>query len=336
MDITKLITALSEAVSAGHLREASDIAKAELSKYAEVSGFGTLGVTARIDRGRPYTVLLDAHIDEVAFIVTAVFDDGFVKVSNAGGIDPRILPASRVIIHGKKDIPAVFTSTPPHLSKGEKEVIGIDDILLDTGLGSVAKQIVSAGDIATYDSRVSALAGGRLSGKSFDDRASVACLIELASRLCGKDIPCNVVISLTEQEELGTRGAVTSAFELHCDEAVALDVSFAAAPDVPAHQSGELGRGPMIGISPVLDRRITDRLIRTAEENGIPFQREVMGGRTGTDADAISVSRSGIPTGLISIPLRNMHTPAEVIDTADINRVCDLLEQYILGGGTHA
>lgn len=336
MDIKKLISKLADAVSIGHLRGAANIAKAELSKYAEVWDFGTLGIIGKIDKGRDHTLLLDAHIDEVGFTVVSVFNDGFIKVANVGGIDPRILPASRVIIHGKEDIPAVFISTPPHLAKKENEVVSLDDILLDTGLGKKANELISVGDFASYDSTTVSLSGGRLSGKSFDDRAAVACLIEVASRIYDKDLPYNIIISLAEQEELGTRGAVTSAFAVECDEAIALDVSFGSAPGVPSHQSGELGHGAMIGVSPILDRSMTDRLISISESESIPYQCEVMGGKTGTDADVISISKSGIPTALVSIPLRNMHTPHEVIDLADIESVCDLLEKYILGGGVNA
>lgn len=336
MDTKRLIAELSDAVSIGHLRGAADIAKSALSQFADVSDFGTLGVIGKIDKGAERTLLLDAHIDEVGFVVTNVFEDGFVKVSNVGGIDPRILPASRVIIHGKEDIKAVFTSTPPHLAKKENEVVSLDDIMLDTGLGKRAQDIIAVGDFATYDIKVSSLSSERLCGKSFDDRVSVACLIEVASRIYDKDIPYNVIISFAEQEELGTRGAITSAFAADCDEAIALDVSFGTAPGVPSHESGSLGGGAMIGISPILDKSITDRLISVAEHNDIPYQREVMGGKTGTDADVISISKSGIPTGLVSIPLRNMHTPEEVIDLSDINSVCDILEKYILGGGNNA
>ncbi len=336
MDIKKLIAELSDAVSIGHLRGAADIAKLELSQFADVSDFGTLGVIGKIEKGADRTLLLDAHIDEVGFVVTNVFEDGFVKVSNVGGIDPRILPASRVVIHALEDIRAVFTSTPPHLAKKENEVVSLDDILLDTGLGKKAKEVISVGDYVTYDSSTQTLSGTRLCGKSFDDRVSVACLIEVASRIYNKDIPYNIIISLAEYEELGTRGAITSAFAAECDEAIALDVSFASAPGVPSHQSGSLGGGAMIGVSPILDRKITNKLISVADTNNIPYQLEVMGGKTGTDADVISVSKSGIPTGLVSIPLRNMHTPQEVIDLADVDSVCDILEKYILGGGKNA
>ncbi len=336
MDIKILTAELSNAICIGHLRAAADIAKKELSAFAEVSDFGSCGVIGKIEKGAPRTLLLDAHIDEVGFVVTKVSGSGFLKVAAVGGIDARFLPATRVTVHGKEDIAAVFTSTPPHLAKNESDVLPLDEIYLDTGLGEKAAELISEGDFATFDSACIPLLKNKLSGKSFDDRAAVACLIEVASRIYDKDLPVNVIFSFSEQEELGTRGAVTSAFATECDEAIAIDVSFAAQPSVSAEESGKLGGGAMIGISPVLSKKLTDRLTAIAKEKNIPHQFEIMGGRTGTDADIISVSKSGIPTALLSIPLRNMHTPVEIIDTKDLKSVCDLLEEYILGGGTNA
>lgn len=332
MDIN-LLKQLSDAVGIGHLRAATDIARSELQKYTEVKDFGSIGLIATANKGKDKTVMLEAHIDEVGFIVTHVFDDGFLKVSNIGGNDGRILPAAPVTVHGKTDIPAVFASTPPHLSGEASEVKTADEALLDTGLGAKAKELVLPGDLVTYESRCQELIGGRISGKSLDDRSAVFCLIELAKRLSDKDVPVNVIFCLSEQEELGTRGARTASFATDCDEAIAIDVSFGDAPDLPSAKCGKLGEGAMIGISPVLNKKITDKMISVAKANGISHQFEVMGGTTGTDADVISISKEGIPCGLISIPLRNMHTPCEVVDIKDIGSVCDILEAYITDGG---
>ncbi len=328
----KILEKLSNAVGIGHIDDASKIAEEELKKYAEISPFGSIGLIGRIDRKKEKTIMLEAHIDEVGFIVTHVFESGFLKVANVGGNDGRILPATPVIIHGKYDIPAVFASNPPHLN-GESEVKTANETLLDTGLGEKAKEFVSPGDYVTYDKKFHALSGSRVCGKSLDDRAAVACLIEIASRIYDKDLPVNVIFCFSEQEELGTRGAKTAAFAIACDEAIAIDVSFGNAPDVAPTKSGKLGDGAMIGISPILNRKITNKLTDLAKEKKIPHQIEVMGGTTSTDADVISVSKDGIPCGLISIPLRNMHTPAEVIDLADLNSICDILEAYLLSGG---
>lgn len=333
MNIENLIKLLSDSVCIGNIKKASDIAKKELSKYAKVKDFGTLGVIGEINKGADRTLMLDAHIDEVGFVVTSVMDDGFLKVANVGGIDSRFLPALPVTVHGKKDVEAVFISTPPHLSKGEDKVKDVEDIFLDTGLGQNISDFVSVGDFVTFSSKTQNLSGTRFSGKSLDDRSAVACLIEVASRIYDKELPFNVIFSITEFEELGTRGAKTSSFQLECDEAIAIDVSFADAPDVPTAKCGKLGSGGMIGVSPVLNKKITDALINCAERNKTPYQLEVCGGTTGTDADSISIAKSGVPCGLISIPLRNMHTPQEVIDLNDIKSVCDILETYILSGG---
>ena len=328
----ELLKKLSDATGIGHLTEATDIAAEELSKYADVQKFGSIGLIARIDKGKTRTIMIEAHIDEVGFIVTHVFDDGFVKVANVGGNDGRILSATPVVVHAAEELSAVFASNPPHLN-GENEVKNAEDALLDTGLGKKAKDLISAGDYVTYDKRFVTLAGNRVCGKSLDDRAGVLCLIELARRLYDKELDVNLVLCLSEQEELGTRGAKTAAFSINCDEAIAIDVSFADAPDVPATKCGKLSLGAMIGISPILNRKITDKLKSVAKAKEIPHQFEVMGGTTGTDADVISVARDGIPCGLLSIPLRNMHTPAEIVDTADIESVCDILTEYILCGG---
>ncbi len=333
MNIEKLIKELSDSVSIGNINNASKIAKAELSKYAKVRDFGALGVIGEINKGAKKTLLLDAHIDEVGFVVTSVFDDGFVKVSNVGGIDARILPATPVIIHGKEELCGVFVSTPPHLSNDKENAKDVSDIYLDTGIRKDLKDKVSVGDFCTFSKKAENLQGTKLMGKSLDDRSAVACLIEVASRVYNKDIPVNLIFALCENEELGLRGAKTASFALDAHEAIAIDVSFGNAPDVPASKSGKLGGGAMIGMSPVLDKRITNKLVSCAKEKDIPYQLEVSGGNTGTDADAISVTKDGIPCGLISIPLRNMHTPCEIIDLKDIKSLCDILEDYILQGG---
>ena len=330
MDI-KLLENLSNAVSIGHIDLALKVAESELAKYAEVSRFGQTGLVAKINKGKDKTLLLDAHIDEVGFIVTKVLGQGFVRVASVGGNDARILPATPVVIHGKEAITAVFASTPPHLAGGDKDVKSLEDILLDTGRKD-AENIVSPGDLVTYKTTFAPLGENVVSGKSLDDRAGVFCLIELAKRIYNKDINCNVTILLSEAEELGTRGAVTAAFALDADEAIAIDVSFGNAPDVSAEHSGRLGGGAMIGISPVLSGAVTNKIKSIAKEKNIIHQFEVMGGRTSTDADVISLSKSGIPTGLLSIPLRSMHTPCEVINTKDLESVISLLEEYVLGG----
>lgn len=331
MDIKNTLFKLSEAYGIGNLTEAADIACDVLSKYVECEKNG-LTVIGAIKGKSDYTLMLDAHIDEIGFVVTYIDDEGFLTVKNCGGIDLRALPARPVCIHGKQKLTGVFCSVPPHLG-GSTEYNDITSLKIDTLLGEKAKEIISVGDFVTFSQAPAELSGSCVTGKSLDNRAGVVCLLELARRLSGKELPFNVVFALTDMEELGTRGAKTAAFGISPNESIVIDVSFADGPDISPKDCGKLSGGAMIGLSPILDKEISKKMISVAKENDIPYQTEVMVGRTGTNGDVISVSKSGVKTGLVSIPLRNMHTDVEIVDTKDIESVCRLLEQYILKGG---
>ena len=306
MNIKETLFKLSDAVSIGNITEASAIAASELSKYAKTTQNG-ITVVGEIKGESNYTLMLEAHIDEVGFVVTHIDNQGFLTVKNCGGIDLRALPSRTVKIHGKQDVIGVFCATPPHLG-GPKEYDDISLLKMDSLLGEKAKDIISVGDFVTFNQKTSTLYGSRITGKSLDNRAGVVCLLALAKRLSGKKLPFNVVFALSDQEELGCRGAKTTAFDISPNEAVVLDVSFADGPDVPSKDCGKLSGGAMIGMSPILDKTISKKLVSIAQENSLPYQTEVMGGRTGTNGDVISVSKSGVKTALVSIPLRNMHS----------------------------
>ncbi len=333
IDTIELLKQLSDSVFIGHKRDALKIAEQMLGDFAERKNlFG--GNEAFLIKGESEkTILLEAHIDEIGFTVTSVSDNGFLSVAAAGGFDLRALPATRVTVHGKEDIPAVFTSIPPHLSKDDAVFDDISKLYIDTGLGEKAKELISVGDFITYRQSAQKLLGTRVTGKSLDNRAGVATLLLVANLLRGKTLPVNVLILFCNQEELGTRGAVTSAFALGADEAICVDVSFGDFPGVSPAESGKLGNGPMLGNSPILDRALTSALKAAAEKLGISYTNEVMGGKTSTDADVVSISKEGIPTALVSIPLRNMHSSTEVVDTADIESAAKVIAEYILNGG---
>ncbi len=330
MNIKETLFELSNAVSIGNITDASDKAYEIISKYTDATQNG-INIVGKIKGDGDYTLMLEAHIDEVGFVVTDVDASGFLTVKNCGGIDLRMLPARTVTIHGKEKITGVFCATPPHLG-GPKEYDDISALKIDTLLGERAKEVISVGDFVTFSAKAAELQNGRITGKSLDNRAGATCLLALAERLQGKKLPYNIVFAFTDAEELGNRGAITTSFGVSPDEAVVLDVSFADAPDVPSNECGKLGGGAMIGMSPVLDKNMSKKLVSIAKENNLDFQTEVMGSRTGTNGDVISVSKSGVKTGLVSIPLRNMHTDVEIIDIKDIENVCNLLEKYILGG----
>lgn len=330
MNIKETLFKLSDAVSIGNITDASNIAADILSKYTDVTRNG-INVVGKLSGASDYTLMLEAHIDEIGFVVTDVDNDGFLTVKNCGGIDLRMLPSRTVKIHGKEDVVGAFCATPPHLG-GVTEYDDITALKIDTLLGEKAKEVISVGDFVTFNTKAAELQNGRITGKSLDNRAGVVCLLALAERLQDKKLPFNIVFAFTDAEELGCRGAQTTTFDVSPSEAIVLDVSFADVPDVSPNDCGKLGSGAMIGMSPVLDKNISKKLVTIANERGLSYQTEVMGGKTGTNGDVVSISKSGVKTGLVSIPLRNMHTDVEIIDIKDIENVCDLLENYILGG----
>ena len=332
--IKDLLFKLSNADSAGSVTEAADLAFSEISKYTKTEKLSGLSCVGYLKgENTEYTLMLDAHIDQIAMVVTNIDDKGFLTVSKAGGIDLRALPSRRVIIHGKERVEGVFCSIPPHLAKGEMEFEDISSLKIDTLLGSKAKELISLGDIVTFEANAIELANGRVSGKSFDDRAGVACLIEVARRLKDEKLPFNVAFVLSDAEELGLRGSKTATFKVNPNEAIAVDVSFGDGIGISDEECGKLGLGGMIGVAPSLDKSVSDKLITTAKENNIPYQLEVMGGKTGTNADVIGINREGVKTGTLSIPLRNMHTDCEILDLKDLEAVVELLCRYILAGG---
>lgn len=333
MDIKNLLFKLSECDGVGNITEASDLSFEILSKYTKAEKTDNLTVIGFLKGKTDYTIMLDGHIDQIAMVVTNIDDSGFLTVSNAGGIDLRSLPSRQVTVHGKQKIPAVFCSTPPHLANGEVEYNDISKIKLDTLLGEKAKDIISVGDYVTFSGKPFEM-GELLCGRSFDDRSAIACILELAKRLSQKTLPCNVAFILSDGEELGLRGIRTASFKVNPDEAIVTDVSFGDGPDISSSECGKLGQGGMIGISPSLCKEVSQKLIDLAKENNIPYQLEVMGETTGTNADMIAVTREGVKTATLSIPLRNMHTEIETLNINDLYSVCDLLEKYILEGGT--
>lgn len=332
-DLKQLLFSLSSADAAGYVSEASALAEKMLSKYCGTEKTAGLGFIGRFKGETDYTIMIDAHIDQVAMVVTDIDEEGFLSLAKAGGIDLRSLPARPVTVHGSRKLTAVFCSTPPHLAGGEIKYDDISKLKLDTGLGAAARDLVSVGDIVTFAENPFELSHGRVAGRSFDDRAGAAVIISLAERLSAEKLPCNVALVLSDAEELGLRGIRPAAYSVCPDEAIAVDVSFGDGIGIDPEECGKLGGGAMIGVSPALDRTLTDRLVSIAEKQNIPFQTEAMGASTGTNADMIAVTRGGVKTCTVSVPLRNMHSEAEVLDIADLESAVSLLYNYIMAGG---
>jgi endoglucanase len=286
------------------------------------------------DNGKP-TVMLEAHIDEIGFIVTYIDDDGFLKVGRCGGTDRRLYAAQTVTIHTENgDIKGVICTLPPHVQSDSSEAMKTEDIAIDIGCENreEAEKLVSQGDRITIDNKLAKLLGTRVTAKAIDDRAGVAAVLCALELLKGKETAYNIEVLFASQEEVGERGAQIGAFNSSADIALVTDVSFAYTPDAKKHECGEMGKGAMIGVSPSLDKNIANELKALAKDRNIPYQLEIMGGSTGTDADSVCVSHGGIRTGLISIPEKYMHTPVEVVDTEDIMAVGRLMAAFVAGG----
>lgn len=278
-----------------------------------------------------YHILLDAHMDQIGLIVTYIDDNGFIKADACGGIDRRVLPGSVVNILCSEPVPAIVCCLPPHLSDGDEDTaIKADSIWLDTGMCKTeAERKIALGDRVIIAGAPKQLLGNRVTAVGLDNGAGVAVLLHCAQTLSKMNLPCKVTVLLSSQEEVGGMGAKTGVYALNPDEAIVLDVGFAMQTGVEPMNGKPMSGGPMIGIAPILNQKMTNRLIKVAEENNIPYQLEAMGGITGTNADGITTIGGGVQAGLISIPLRNMHTQAEVIDLDDMEKTAALLCEYI-------
>ncbi|MGN0559057.1 MAG: M28 family peptidase [Acutalibacteraceae bacterium] len=309
-----------------------------LSDIAQLSTDSNGNIYAELgNKNGSKTILLDAHIDQIGMIVTAVEENGFLRVAKCGGIDTRVLPGSPVTVHGKKDITGIVCCMPPHLSDGKEDTaIPIDSIFIDTGhTTEKACELISLGDVITCHADPKELLNNNVSALSLDNRAGVASLIRTAQLISGKATDYRVVIMLSSQEETYGTGAKTGSYKIDADESIVVDVSFATQPDVSNYPTaGALGKGTMICISPILNREMTDRLFSLAKISRIMYQTEVCSGRTGTNADHISISKNGVKTALLSVPQRYMHTQAEVVSLDDIECTARLIAEYILQGGT--
>ncbi len=284
------------------------------------------------------TLMLAGHIDEIGLQVSYIDNDGFVFFQQLGGHDNVMISGRSICILTENGVVRGVTGKRAiHLmdAKDRKEVPETHQIWIDIGASSKkeAEKMVSIGDPIVYDTNVVEMANGRYASRAFDDKAGAYCVFETLRRLAKAKTKCDYkLVSVgTTQEEIGTRGAQTSAFATNADVAIAVDVTHATdfpTCDVRKFGSIKLGEGVVISKGPNLNPVVTKRLIDLAKKNKIPYQLEAEPRPTGTDARAIQMTRGGVPTGLLSIPLRYMHTPCEVANINDIKACVDLLEAF--------
>lgn len=314
----------------GAEKTAARAAAGFLEAFARVHMDASGNVIGEIDGAGPH-LLLDAHIDQVGMIVTGVDAEGFLQIDQCGGIDARTLAGHEVTVWGIEPLYGVVCSTPPHLSKPEDSSIGkITEMAVDIGLpADAARERVRPGDRVTLRRAPRELLGGLLSAPSLDDRAGVAAVLRCLELLKEKAHSCRLTVVFSTQEEVGGGSAGCASFAAEAAEAIAVDVSFAMTPDAPRHKCAEIGKGTMIGIAPTLNAEMSRRLETLARARHIPYQIEVMNGKTGTNADEIAAAGAGTRVGVLSIPLKYMHMGIEMIDPQDVESTARLLAAYI-------
>lgn len=281
----------------------------------------------------PRRIMLAAHMDEIGMMVRDIVD-GFIYVHSISGVDFRVMLAQPVVVHGKRPLLGLVASAPPHLltAAAREKYPAFDELVIDVGLpAEEVNELVRLGDLITPDAPLVELQGRRVAGKAMDDRACVAAVTVCLNELKGMNHRWDVYATATVQEETGLYGARTAAYQIRPDIAIALDVTFAPQPGVNGDDTCEMDGGPALGLGPNIHPKLYDKLKETARYYEIKTQDEVLPGNSGTDAWAIQVALEGIPTALLGVPIRNMHSPVETVDLRDIERTGRLLAHFIAG-----
>jgi len=297
----------------------------------ELSPLGSLHGLKR-GTGKGKSVLISTHMDAIGLIVKKV-DGEFLRISNLGGIDIRVLPGQEVTVHTEHgELSGVIVQPPAHLlPEGDaKGAIAMKHLLVDLGLPArqVARK-VKVGDTVSFANEPTELSGELVAGHSLDNRASVAALTLCLEELQSHTHLWDVWAVASVQEEVGAIGARTSGFKIRPDIAIAVDVTFASGPGASGWETFELGSGPTLGWGAVNHPFLFDQFKELAGKLEIPFSVEILPGRSGTDGDDLQVTAEGIPTLVVSIPIRYMHTPVEVIAVKDVQRTARLLAEFI-------
>ena len=289
-------------------------------------------------KGKPI-VMLAGHCDEIGFMVKYIDEQGYIYFASIGGVDEQLLPGKRVWVHGqKRSILGVIGRKPIHLldPKDREKAPQIHTQFIDIGAKTrkEAEKHAALGDPVTFAVGLETLLGDRVVSRAFDDKVGSFVVAEVLRQVGGKKTPppCAVYGVSTVQEELGLRGATTSAYQIQPDIGIAIEVGHASDyPDVDKKRVGEykIGAGPIVARGANINPQVYDLLLKAAKRRKIPVQILGAPRATGTDANAIQLSRKGVATGLVSVPLRYMHTPTEVLSLKDLESTCELLVAFL-------
>jgi len=305
----------------------------ELMDEASIDRLGNVIGVRRCGKPNAKRLLLDAHLDEIGLMVTGI-EEGFLRFAPIGGVDPRMLPARELTILTKPEpIFGVVACLPPHVQTAadHDKSVAIEDLRIDIGMTQEeAEKAVPIGTPIVYREGVTRLAGGQVTGKSLDDRSCFTILLRTAELLKDVDLDVDLYIMGSVREEVSGFGAIVGANAVNPDWCVAVDVTHAATPDVsnPKDRTCEMYGGPVIGMGPNMTWALTDRMVEKAKAFDIPYQPEIMEGHTGTNGWGMQTCLEGIPTSVVSLPLKYMHSPIEVVALEDMEQIARLLAAF--------
>ena len=296
-----------------------------------VDRMGSVVGLRRCGKANAPKLLLDAHLDEIGFLVTG-HEEGFLRIAPLGGVDPRMLPDRELTILTQPPMLGVVACLPPHIQTREDmdKSQPMKEMVVDVGLTQEeAQRLIPIGTPAVYRTGCAPLGEDLLCGKALDDRACFAILLDTLERLKGEELDVDLYVLGSTQEETHSTGAITAAFGVMPHLCVAVDVTHGDSPDAPKDKTFKLGGGPVIGVGPNCTRWMSKRLERKAKELDMDCQIEVMAGHSGTNGWDLQISREGVATAVLSLPLRYMHTPVETASRADMTDCARLLAQFI-------
>lgn len=308
-------------------RELFAIAEELFDESYEDSFGNFVFVKHALDKDAP-RLMIDAHFDRVGLMVTGIKDGGFVSVVNVGGLDTRILPSEEVVIYGNKEVYGIISSIPPHLKKGEDahSAPKMSELYVDTGYSKEElEKIVSIGDPIIFKGELDELIGDRVCAPSLDNKACVCAALDAIRRTDASRLRYNVYVTVSAQEETGKCGAALCAYKIKPDIAIITDVNFGASEGDVGFDTIECGEGASVDVSALVDRRLTRSVIKLLTDKGLKHQIIAESSSTYTNNELISVTGTGVPTVLMSVPLRFMHTPVELVDLKDIRSLSDAL-----------
>ena len=300
--------------------------RVEIDDFGNVLGYRDCGIPGA------KTVMLDAHIDQIGFLITEVTDEGFLRFTTVGGVDQRMLLGSELTVLTKKGpILGIVAAIPPHLQKAgdNKKSEPIPEMVVDIGMtGEQAKKVVRVGDYMAFANDALELQGDALCGKAFDDRACLVCLLHAMELLQGKPLSVYVVVSASTKEETGFQGGISAGFKVQPDYAIAVDVTHARTGDAP-QVIVKLGDGPNVDMGSNSNPKFAKRGIEAARAKQIPHIVTSCPAGSGTNAWPIQMQGQGVTTLVVSLPLKYMHSPVEMLRMSDVKNVGKLLAAFI-------